>query len=93
MLLSKLLSRRNVSALHSVAEAKSRPFVRPPWLLPLGLTVLGGSIVRLVYGNAEALVAAPPTHHVGPWSVKGHLGLDALLLGLGHSRLQALQGT
>ena len=56
------------------------------------LTVFRGSVVGLVDGDAEALVASPPPDHVRPWAVDGHLGLDAALLSLRHGRLEALQG-
>lgn len=56
------------------------------------LTIFRGSIVGLVDGDAETLVASPPPDDMRPRTVKGHLGLDAALLGLRHGRLEALQG-
>lgn len=56
-----------------------------------GLTVLGRSFVGLVDGDAEALVASPPSDHVRPRAMEGHLGLDAALLCFRHGRLEALQ--
>lgn len=56
------------------------------------LTVFRRSLIRLVDGDAETLVASPPPDHVRPRAVKRHLGLDATLLGLWHGRLEALEG-
>jgi hypothetical protein len=55
-------------------------------LMAISLTVLRlrGPIVGLVDGGAEALVASPPPHHVGPGAVEGHLALLAQLPGLRH---------
>lgn len=56
------------------------------------LTIFRGSVVGLVDGDAEALVATPPPDNVRPRAVKGDLGLGATLLGFRHGRLEALQG-
>lgn len=61
-------------------------------LFSWGLTVFRRSVIRLVNGDAETLVASPPPDHVWPWAMKGHVVLDVTLLRLRHGRLQALQG-
>lgn len=55
------------------------PFERTS-VFKTGLTILGRSFVRLVDGDAEALVVSPPSDHVRPRAMEGHLGLDAALL-------------
>lgn len=56
------------------------------------LTVFRGSVVRLVDGDAETLVASPAPDHVRARTVEGHLGLDVAVPGLRHRCLEALQG-